>query len=395
MSKLALSVISSLLLVFPVQATGDSISLEVTAQDSLTSAHCLCNTTSQGSSLIKRTVLSTVPMIMTALPYAVSNRYVRDQRNSYLSSFHNRYDDYLQFAPLAMQLGLHTFGAHGHSTSTGQLLTADALATAIMMTSVTLTKNLTRVVRPDGSSANSFPSGHTAMAFLSATALHLEYGQRYPLVSLAGYLMATGVGVGRMMNNRHWIGDVMVGAGVGIASAELGYWLSGLLYKRRYIYKEPPCYFPNTDLRIYIPWSMGIRLGVHGRAMGLGLRWSYDGRYFVAAEGMLEGHYIYDSEGKKIFARSQRVHLAWGRDFSLRVSPFSLDASLGLGLSTRGEVFPSVQLRPRLRLTPRLGWTVTAAYEYRPQRHLLYSDQEVHSYHAPQWRIGSALELRL
>ncbi len=35
--------------------------------------------------------------------------------------------------------------------------------------------------------------------------------------------MATGVGAMRVMNNRHWISDVMVGAGIGILSTNLAY----------------------------------------------------------------------------------------------------------------------------------------------------------------------------
>lgn len=395
MKRLSLSLLCSLLLPSLTWATTDSISTEAAAIDTAVHAKSLSQTSSSGMPLLRHTALSTVPMIMVALPYTISNKYVRDQRNSYLSSFHNRYDDYLQFAPLALQLGMHAGGVRGYSTSTGQLLSSDAIGTAIMMTSVTLGKQLTRVMRPDGSEANSFPSGHTAMAFLSATALHLEYGQRYPLVSLAGYLMATGVGVGRMINNRHWIGDVMVGAGVGIASAELGYWLSGLLYRRPHVYREYPCYFASTDLRIYLPWSMGLKSTIHTATMGLGLRWNYSGRDFVLAEGLLEGASVHGRDGEHIFTRNQRLRLGWGRSFNVGAGLISVDASLGINYSTRGELFPSCQLAPRLQLSKRLGWVVQTSYEYRPKSHAIYTSEEVLWYKPAQWRIGSALEMRL
>ncbi|HRN46930.1 MAG TPA: phosphatase PAP2 family protein, partial [Niabella sp.] len=37
--------------------------------------------------------------------------------------------------------------------------------------------------------------------------------------------VATGTGVLRMLNNRHWLGDVVAGAGIGIASTKLAYFI--------------------------------------------------------------------------------------------------------------------------------------------------------------------------
>lgn len=35
------------------------------------------------------------------------------------------------------------------------------------------------------------------------------------------------------MNNKHWLSDVLMGAGIGILSTELGYFLADLIYKDR------------------------------------------------------------------------------------------------------------------------------------------------------------------
>ena len=79
-----------------------------------------------------------------------------------------------------------------------------------------------------------FLSGHTAFAFAAATILHKEYGQtRSPLYSIAGYSLATITGVGRVLNNRHWVSDVLVGAGIGIVSTDLGYFLSDVILKQK------------------------------------------------------------------------------------------------------------------------------------------------------------------
>ncbi len=89
--------------------------------------------------------------------------------------------------------------------------------------------------RPDGSTSNSFPSGHTATAFMAATILHKEYGLTRSLwYSVGGYTVATGIAAFRVMNNRHWVSDVLTGAGIGILSTELGYALSDLIFKDKY-----------------------------------------------------------------------------------------------------------------------------------------------------------------
>ena len=85
------------------------------------------------------------------------------------------------------------------------------------------------VERPYPGVYNSFPSGHTVTAFLGAEILRREYGKEYPGIAIAGYTLATGVGFMRMYNNRHWASDVLAGAGVGILSASLMYWLAPYL----------------------------------------------------------------------------------------------------------------------------------------------------------------------
>lgn len=77
--------------------------------------------------------------------------------------------------------------------------------------------------RPDTGQKNSFPSGHTAQAFTAATFLSREYGNRSIWISVGAYTAASTVGIFRMLNNRHWVSDVLVGAGIGIISTNLVY----------------------------------------------------------------------------------------------------------------------------------------------------------------------------
>lgn len=72
---------------------------------------------------------------------------------------------------------------------------------------------------------SSFPSGHTATAFLGAELVRLEYGDECPWVAVGAYAVATSVGFMRVYNEKHWITDVLAGAGLGILGAHIGWWL--------------------------------------------------------------------------------------------------------------------------------------------------------------------------
>ena len=77
-------------------------------------------------------------------------------------------------------------------------------------------------IRPDGG-PHSFPSGHTANAFLGAHIAWKEFKDSSPVLAYSGYALATFVACSRLYNNRHWVADVVAGAGFGILSVELAY----------------------------------------------------------------------------------------------------------------------------------------------------------------------------
>ncbi|MDN8674749.1 phosphatase PAP2 family protein, partial [Staphylococcus aureus] len=86
-----------------------------------------------------------------------------------------------------------------------------ATSLAIMAILVNSIKYTAKVERPDDSKRNSFPSGHAAMAFTNAAFLDKEYGLVNPAYSIAGYSAATFTGLGRALNNRHWLPDILAG----------------------------------------------------------------------------------------------------------------------------------------------------------------------------------------
>ena len=87
-------------------------------------------------------------------------------------------------------------------------------------------------LRPDRSAMTSFPSGHTSLAFSGAELLRLEYGQTSAWIPAAGFAVAVLTGFMRIYNDRHWAGDVLAGAGIGILSADLSYWLNDLIERK-------------------------------------------------------------------------------------------------------------------------------------------------------------------
>ncbi len=183
-----------------------------------------------------------VDIPLKALPFGAAafvvqsvDEKVHSARQSYIPNFRYHYDDYLQYAPMAMQVSMGALGVKGRSQSRLHLLTADAFATLVAASLVNGVKYSAQRLRPDGSAHNSFPSGHTATAFLGAELFDLEYGERYPYLSAIAYTAAVTTGYSRVLNNKHWASDVFAGAGVGILSAHVGYWLSDLLFHGRAI----------------------------------------------------------------------------------------------------------------------------------------------------------------
>lgn len=132
--------------------------------------------------------------------------------------------DVLQFVPAASVYILNATGVRGkHSYLDATVILGTSWL--IMGAAVNGLKYGVARRRPDGSARNSFPSGHTATAFMGAEFLRREYWDTTPWIGVIGYSMAIGVGVSRMCNNRHWVSDVFAGAGIGILSVQAAYWL--------------------------------------------------------------------------------------------------------------------------------------------------------------------------
>lgn len=147
---------------------------------------------------------------------------VREERNELIPKFRTHIDDYLQYAPIVATYGLNLAGVKGENNFGNR--TALLVKSELLMATVTFSlKKLTAVPRPDTGTPNSFPSGHTAQAFAAATFMAKEYGKQNKMYAVGAYAIATGIGTLRVMNNRHWVSDVVVGAAVGILSTNIVY----------------------------------------------------------------------------------------------------------------------------------------------------------------------------
>jgi hypothetical protein len=140
------------------------------------------------------------------------------------SKFKTRADDYLKYAPTAGVYVLDALGIKARHKFVDRTIVL-VMSTILSEQIVTALKHNTHQLRPDGSTYNSFPSGHTTTAFIGAELMNQEYGSRSAWYSIAGYTVATATATMRIMNNRHWLGDVIAGAGLGILSTKFSYWL--------------------------------------------------------------------------------------------------------------------------------------------------------------------------
>ena len=195
------------------------------------------------------------------------NNQAGKKNTQLLTNFKTGIDDYTQFFGPAMTVGLKLGGYEGRS-DWPRLLASAGLSYAIMAGFVNGIKYTAKEMRPDGSTANSWPSGHTATSFVGATILHKEYGlTRSPWFSVAGYGVAAATGVMRVLNNRHWVSDVMSGAGIGIMSTELGYAIGDLFFKGKGLLRNDM--EMDYDNPSFFSISMGIGLGTKNIDFGI------------------------------------------------------------------------------------------------------------------------------
>jgi membrane-associated PAP2 superfamily phosphatase len=131
-------------------------------------------------------------------------------------------DDYLQYTPVLALYAADLAHVKAQSSVWDQTRYL-ALSQLLCAATVQTLKYTVRKQRPNSGEYNSFPSGHTSVAFVGATVMYHEFKATNTFLAYSGFAVASTVGILRVTNRRHWASDVLAGAGIGILSANLIY----------------------------------------------------------------------------------------------------------------------------------------------------------------------------
>lgn len=170
------------------------------------------------------------------------------------------WEDYgLALSPLAATWVMKACGVKSRST-TQRMLTANGLAGGMTVGLSQILRQTVSEARPDGSDNNSFPSTDAALAFMGATILSREYGHISPWITIGGYTAATGTQMLRVGHNAHWMNDIFMGAGIGVVSTQLAYYLTDKLIGEKGIRRMPLSTSERAQLLAWNNRPSGFRL---------------------------------------------------------------------------------------------------------------------------------------
>ena len=164
----------------------------------------------------------------------LDNDIMKQVKKNY-SGFHTNAEDYIMWAPSASLYLMDAFKVNTkHSFKEHLLLDAGSIIVTGGIGYVM--RKITGNIKEYNMQGTKFPSGHTANAFRGAEILHQELKNSHKLLSYCGYLPAVTVGVLRIYNKAHLLTEVLAGAGLGILSTKLTYWVfeKAKLVKKRY-----------------------------------------------------------------------------------------------------------------------------------------------------------------
>jgi membrane-associated phospholipid phosphatase len=161
---------------------------------------------------------STLPIIALGATFAASAMtYDRNVSSSFDATQSSGFKPGAVLGGAEVQFGasVATYSI-GRLTGNSRVAQVGAHLLRAQIVSQTVTHSIKAVVkrtRPDGSTQNSFPSGHTSVSFASATVLQREFGWK---IGIPAYAVATYIGVSRVEGKRHYASDVLFGAAIGV-----------------------------------------------------------------------------------------------------------------------------------------------------------------------------------
>lgn len=165
----------------------------------------------------------------------------------------------LALSPLAATWIMKAFGVKSRST-TRRMLTANGFALGLTVGLSQILRYSVNEVRPDGSDTHSLPSVHASLAYMGATILSREYGHISPWITIGGYTAATGTQMLRIGHNAHWMNDIFLGAGIGVVSTQLGYFLADRIIGSKGVRRMPLSATEQAQLLAWDNHPSGFRL---------------------------------------------------------------------------------------------------------------------------------------
>lgn len=145
----------------------------------------------------------------------------------------HRWEDYgVALSPLAAAWVMKVCGVKSRST-TRRMIASNATAFGLTVGLSQLLRRHVTEVRPDMHGSHALPSLHSALAYMGATVLSREYGHISPWISIGGYAAATGTQMLRIGHNAHWMNDIFMGAGIGVVSTNIAYFLTDKVIGRK------------------------------------------------------------------------------------------------------------------------------------------------------------------
>ncbi len=126
---------------------------------------------------------------------------------------------------------------------------------------------------------------------MTATMFTKEYGHKSPWVGVGAYSVATATGLMRMANNKHWLSDVLTGAGIGILSTEVGYYFADLIFREKGINR-----FANENMfdRMDKPSFVSLYLGLNIPLSGYDIDEEMEFRTSSGSSAGVEGAYFFN-----------------------------------------------------------------------------------------------------
>ncbi len=186
------------------------------------------NDTIAAKQLLKRSIIPVTLITIGAIASgtACEQNLQENIRNRVGDDYEFHIDDYFQYVPIVQMYIADAAGMKSRNHWFDQ--TKYLLISNIITASITHgLKSWVNKTRPNGGS-HSFPSGHTTFAFTNAAVLCNEFKQTSPWFAYSGYAFAATTGTFRMLNNKHWLSDVLFGAGIGILVTNIVYYFEPL-----------------------------------------------------------------------------------------------------------------------------------------------------------------------